>query len=275
MSSPRFRGVVVLAALVLLSALPAAAKTPIRIGHREKRGEVSKAREFGPFLAWLNQSPAYEYTIEVFDTVEQLEAAFISNRVDVALLGPLAYVRLHSATGAYPVVAEGQTYRSVIIVRKDSPVQKLSDLKGKTFAFGYEESTSSHLFPLLMLVKAGVKEADLGAHAFVGGHSQVVDAVASGKYEAGGLIEGEYERNKDKVRLLSTSSPIPGVPLVVHRNAEAKWLADFRKSLLAYKPASKDPAFAFASGLTPVTDEDYSPVRSVAHIVLGKDYRSK
>ena len=271
----RVAGLAVVAALVLGIASAVSAKTLIKIGHREKRGEVSKARDFGPFIAYLNQSPSYEYKVEVFDTVDQLEAAFVAKKLDVALMGPLGYVRLHSEVGAYPVAAEGQTYRSVIVVRNDSEVKKLSDLKGKSFAFGYEESTSSHLFPLHMLAKAGVKESDLGPHGFVGGHSQVIDAVVAGKYEAGGLIEGEYERSKDKVRLLSTSGPIPGVPLIVQKEADPKWVAEFRKALIAYKPASKDPSQAFSAGATPVGDEDYSPVRSVAHIVLGKDYRAK
>src|SRR5688572_32026362 len=82
-------------------------------------------------------------------TIEALRAGHI----DVALLGPFSYVL---ATTVAPVEAFAVTviartmqpsYQSIIIAGKDSNINSLADLKGKTFAFVDPGSTSGFMVP--------------------------------------------------------------------------------------------------------------------------------
>jgi phosphonate transport system substrate-binding protein len=45
-------------------------------------------------------------------------------------------------------------FHSSFIVRADLDVDSLEDLRGKTFTFGSESSTSGHLMPRYFLVQA-------------------------------------------------------------------------------------------------------------------------
>lgn len=91
-------------------------------------------------------------------TIEALRAG----HVDVALLGPFSYVL---ATTVAPVEAFAVTvisrtmqpsYQSIIIAAKDSNINSLADLKGKTFAFVDPGSTSGFMVPSAAFIKAGI-----------------------------------------------------------------------------------------------------------------------
>lgn len=269
-----------LAAPLLLSllALPSAladAATTIRIGSSERAGKSSSARNFGPFLKYLNGGGGeFTYVLETYDTPEKLYAEFRAKKVDVAILGPVLYVRAHAEVGAIPIAADGGPYHSVVFVRDDSPIRAIEELKGKSFAFGYTDSTSSHLFPLLLMSKVRVKEADLGRREFVGNHEAVIEAVVAGKFEAGGCIEAAFEKHKGRgLRALAKSDPIPSIPVVVHPDADAAWLGDFRKKVLAYKAPSTSSTEPFGRGAFPVTDADYNQVRFLCKVVLGIEFK--
>jgi len=246
----------------------------IRIGNSERGGKSAASRNFAPILKHLNSSGNHRYEIETFSNPEDLFDAFRSGKVDAAVLGPVNYVRAHHEFGAYAVVADGPKYFSVIIVKSDSPIQKVEELKGKSFAFGYKDSTSSHLYPLLLLSKARIKETDLGKHDFVGNHELVTEAVLAGSYDAGGLIAAAFESNKARgLRSIATSDPIPGVPVVVRKDADPRWVEAFRKSLLEFKAVNAASGDAFSRGATAVTDADYNQIRFLCKILLGEEYK--
>lgn len=74
------------------------------------------------------------------------------------------------------------SYYGGIFTRTDSGIRRLEDLAGRSFAFADETSTSGHIFPRVLLQRAGVT---LGHVLFAGGHANVIQAVREGKVAAG------------------------------------------------------------------------------------------
>jgi len=61
-------------------------------------------------------------------------------------------------SGVVPLAVKARSkeeafYHSLIVVPKDSPVQSVQELKGKTFLFSAPASTSGHLFPRALLIE--------------------------------------------------------------------------------------------------------------------------
>jgi len=88
--------------------------------------------------------------------------------VDLAYLTPVAYLKSH-AMGQTRLVAktitEGKgSFKLMIVVRADSPITSVADLKGKTFAFGDRAA----LLQRAVVVGAGIKLASLGKYDFLG-----------------------------------------------------------------------------------------------------------
>lgn len=101
-------------------------------------------------------------------------------------------------------------FQSVFITQADSGIKSLEDLKGKSFTFGSESSTSGHLMPRYFLSEAGIdpnKDFN-GKPNFSGSHDTTYKLVESGSFQAGALNisvweaavkEGKVDTNKVKV----------------------------------------------------------------------------
>jgi ABC-type phosphate/phosphonate transport system substrate-binding protein len=90
-----------------------------------------------------------------------------------------------------------------IIVRKNSGIESVADLKGKTIAVGASDSPQATLIPLSLLADMGVvpgqdcrvlyHEVMLGKHGdHVGGEREAARALAAGKADAACVLDGNY-----------------------------------------------------------------------------------
>ncbi len=212
---------------------------------------------------------------------EETLQAFCSGKLDLAYLGPFSYLRVKEACGAEPVVrlntGGSATYRSVIMVRRDSPCRSLFDLRGKVFAFGSPLSTSSHLMPRLMLREAGLEPGRDFVCRYFGHHDRAARAVVLGDVEACGvrdIVGARFARRG--LKILARSEPIPNFPLVVPEGSSK----ELRKTLLeALVDAPKnDPALRermrkwdeeISTGFALALDADYDPVRHLVTRLFG------
>jgi ABC-type phosphate/phosphonate transport system substrate-binding protein len=73
-------------------------------------------------------------------------------------------------------------YRGCIVARRDSGIRRIEDFQGRSFAFTNRTSTSGYIFPRALLLSRGV---EVGEELFLGGHSDVVEAVWTGAVDGG------------------------------------------------------------------------------------------
>jgi phosphonate transport system substrate-binding protein len=97
-------------------------------------------------------------------------------------------------------------YRSLIFVRKDSPVRDLQDLRGRTIALQNAQSTSSYLLPLMALLQSRLHpelllsprdtaSPDSVGYVFARTGPSVAAYVHKGLADAGALNDVEFTRN--------------------------------------------------------------------------------
>lgn len=262
------RTLVLSLALVLISSPAVADKVTVRVGLTTDKGNLQAS--FGGIINHLQTSDEYSFVVTTYDSYDTLYDAFKGKKVDLALVGAVKYAEAHFETKAVPIIAEGGMTRSMIVVRNDSPIRDVKSLAGKTFAMGYEGSTSTHLMPLLLMSKHRIKETDLGKVEFVGANQdEIVDRVLSGKVDAASIVESVFDRFKDRLRAVETSDPFPGGPLIAHKDADPKLIEAVRKLFLSYKPV---PGQRFSGGAIAVTNADFNQIRFLCKVVLGKSY---
>jgi phosphonate transport system substrate-binding protein len=206
-------------------------------------------------------------------TIEALRAGHI----DVALLGPFSYVL---ATTVAPVEAFAITvtarsmqpsYQSIIIAGKDSNINSLADLKGRTFAFTDPGSTSGFMVPSAAFIKAGVTpEKDFKQVMYSGGHDATIVAVGSGKVDAGSVADRIYERgcakglaDCNKLKVVWTSPPIPNDPLLYRKTLSEDMKKKIREAFFSVKNLAFGEMGTVAR-FDPATDKDYDPIREIA-----------
>jgi len=121
------------------------------------------------FRAWLRGPGGLDFDYVLYSNYERQVEDLVAGRVDVAWNSPLAWVRARRLAAARGVALRPVTMRdtdrdlrSVVVVRADSPVQSLADLRGRVVATGAVDSPQATLLPLALLRSAGLRSAGLG-----------------------------------------------------------------------------------------------------------------
>ena len=125
--------------------------------------------------------------------------AMRSGRLHVAgfSTGPTAFAV--NLAGAVPFAVKGtakefQGYNLIMIVKANSPYQKLADFKGKKVAHTSPSSNSGHLAQLALFPREGLTPDKDYKSIFSGKHDQSVMGVNSGDYDAGAVASDVFHR---------------------------------------------------------------------------------
>lgn len=194
------------------------------------------------------------------------------NVTQLCALGATTYVGAHKRYGIRVIVKglrDGKPYhRAVIITRADSDVQSLKDLKGRTFAFGDMQSAASHIVPRLMLKDSGVDLKDLRFYHYLGHHDEVTQAVLSGDFDAGAVIETVADKYKDQgLRFVKFSDAIPELNICSNVSLPENDLSIIRTSLVSLNDSTPEGAQVLKSidehytGFAEADDSDYKGIR--------------
>ncbi|MCF4968557.1 phosphate/phosphite/phosphonate ABC transporter substrate-binding protein [Nostoc sp. CMAA1605] len=114
-------------------------------------------RDFGEFSTVLED--ILKIRIELFPVENPTAAApaLLSGNLDIAFSGPSEYLILHSRAKAIPIIGvKRKDYHTIFVVRANSNIQTLAQLKGKTIAMRKIGSTSGHIAPTGLLIDAGL-----------------------------------------------------------------------------------------------------------------------
>jgi phosphonate transport system substrate-binding protein len=186
------------ASLGLLASSLTLAEPVLRVSAIPDESPTELQRKFAPLGEYLEKKLGMkvEFT-PVTDYAASVEG-LINGKLDMVWFGGFTFVqaKVRSHDQVIPLVqrAEDEQFKSVFITTRDD-IQTLKDLKGKTFAFGSESSTSGHLMPRSFLLAAHVDpDADMKRIAFSGAHDATVAAVAGGKVDAGALNISVWEK---------------------------------------------------------------------------------
>lgn len=288
MRYPVVCGLVVAVALVVGSAVGAGAgemprQLVMAITPSNIPTELFKASEV--FAAELGKKLGL--SIKVYMPTDYLGVveALRNKTADLAFVHPAGYVFANREAKAQIVAVDvwhGKTsYTSRIYVRKDSGLNSLEALRGKTIAFVDPGSTSGYVYPMVMLIKKGlVKERDPKTFfkdaMFAGTHEAALLALLNGSVDAVAsfdLAPQQYLKDKERIEKLTyiaETDPIPEAGVIVREGLDPGLVKKLHDSLMVfnspeYRPILKD--FYGIDGFAPGRDSDYDPVREAIDLL--------
>jgi phosphonate transport system substrate-binding protein len=192
-SSKMFKSLLatIFVSMSLLSAGLAGAEPILRVSAIPDESPTELQRKFKPLGEYLEKKLGMKVEFTPVTDYAACVEGLINNKLDLVWFGGFTFIqaKVRSSNNVIPLVQreEDEKFRSVFITTR-SDITSLQDLKGKTFTFGSESSTSGHLMPRSYLLAANINpETDMKRIAFSGAHDATAAAVAGGKVDAGAL----------------------------------------------------------------------------------------
>jgi phosphonate transport system substrate-binding protein len=205
-------------ALGLIVANPASPQGTLRVSAIPDEAPTELQRKFAPLGRYLEQRTGMTVQFVPAKDYAAVVHALATGWIDLAWLGGFTYVQAMESTGGAVVAlvqrAEDQQFTSKFVTT-DPTIRSLADLRGKTFAFGSQDSTSGHLMPRYFLLQAGVQpERDFRNVTYSGAHDATAALVESRKVDAGVLNASVWDKlveqkkiDPSKVRVFATTPP--------------------------------------------------------------------
>ncbi|MBF0255626.1 MAG: EAL domain-containing protein [Gammaproteobacteria bacterium] len=244
---------------------------------------------FQPLASYLSQQLGdARVELRLLD-LEEIEAALAANQLDLLFTNPSHYIRLrsdNSLTGALatlvrlehgnPVSALG----GVILTRADSPIQQLSDLRGRRIGIASSSYLGGYQAQALELQVQGIDLQRLTQLVKLGSHDRVVQALLAGEVDVGFVRTGVVEQMQAEGKLdmaqlrLINEQRLSGFPYWLSTRLYPEWPVVALPSLgerrgrriaSALLALDEDQPAARAAGLAGFNmPADYLPVEQLA-----------
>lgn len=232
-----------------------------------------------PLKNYLEKTLNKEIELIVTTDYSSMIEAMRFKRIEVAYFGPFSYVLAKSLAPEIEPFAVGvergaPTYNSVLIATAGGSVKTLDDIRGKSFGFGDQASTSSHLAPRAHILRRAKLEGGVDYQPIhLGTHDAVARAVQAGQVPAGALskpiLDNLVQRgtvDASKLVELELSDPIPNYPIVMQGNLAPALKAAIRSAFLDMKDAEVLKTFR-AEGFAATDDRAYDVLRDTAQVL--------
>ena len=191
-------------------------------------------------------------------------------QVDLAYLTPVAYLKAHEKGRAQLIaktVTDGKSsFQLMVVVKKDSPIKTVADLKGKRFAFGDKRA----LLQRATVVGAGAKMEDFADYQFIGHYDNIARAVLNGDFDAGILKDTmAYQWEGKGLRILYASPDLPPYNIAAKGDIDPAVLEELKKAFLELDPKNPQHLEIIKAvdkkydGFAATSDAEYDVVRKL------------
>jgi phosphonate transport system substrate-binding protein len=188
---------------------------------------------WAPIIRELEQRTGLRFELVTTLNIKDFEKEVAAGNLDFVYTNPY-HVLMESKNQRYiPLVRDAAPLRGILVVRKDSAVQKPSDLDGKVVAFPSPNAIGASLLmraDLERLHHTTVKPL------YVKTHSSVYLHVAKGLADAGGGVEKTLQEQdpaiRDMLRIIYTTRNMPSHPIAAHPRVPEKHREAVRAALL-------------------------------------------
>lgn len=203
-----------------------------------------------PLADHLQQQLGISATVQSYPTVHAFIEAIQKGDVDIAFINTFGYLLLEASAKRHPMQPKvalavphpEDNYKTIFVVRAQSPIQKLSDAAtfgGQTrLGLVATGSTSGNLVPRLALTKIGITNADQHFQRviYTGTHANAIQALLQNEVDMAALGSSEYEKldssAKRQLRPIWISTEIPLGPVLFHKRLNKQQQQQLEQALL-------------------------------------------
>ena len=193
----------------------------------------------------LSGEKKYKGKVIITQTIEDMEDLLLNQEIDLYYDSPFGVVYLTEETGAKVIAKRwkenSESYNSVCFVKRDSEIQSMRELPGKTLVFQSPESTTGYMLPMTKLLDKGYRigfdmNNDIN-YVFSGDDENTAHWVLEGKGDAGAISNLDFmdlpDDLKEEFRIIWETQPVPRQLVALKSGASPEMTEKVKNILLS------------------------------------------
>ena len=188
---------------------------------------------WSPLLQRIGQDAGLCFELRVSASIPEFEQRFLKGESDFTFLNPYHAVLAFQKKKYQPLLADAQDLLTgILVVRSDSPIKNLNDLKGKNVSF---PAPNSFAASLLIRAELAKQKIDINP-VFVKTHSNVYRSVINKDALAGGgvnnTLDNEAPEVRQQLRVLYETPAYTPHPIATHPSVTSEVRERFLKAMV-------------------------------------------
>lgn len=228
---------------------------------------------YGPILEHIETAiPGVHFRLEASRNYEEFDKKLYSGRFDFAMPNP--YQTILSLKHGYRVfgkMGDDGNFRGIILVRKDSGIQAVSDLKGKKISYPSPTALAATMMPQYYLHTHGIDVNRDIENLYVGSQESSIMNVFRGHVAAGATwplpwltFNAEHPDQADQLEVKWQTGTLPNNGWVARQDVPPALVNQFAAALFGLNDTTQGRKLLERlpiSRFEPATDASYAPVR--------------
>jgi phosphonate transport system substrate-binding protein len=260
-----------LSAALCLSSVVATADdgspAAISFGVVPQQAAARLASLWAPIFAYLGERAGVPIRFATAPDIPTFEQRLAAGQYDLAYMNPYHYTVFHEQPGYVAFAHQrDKRIRGILVTQKDSDIQSIEALAGRTLAFPAPAAFAASVLPRAALQRAGIAIEP----RYVRSHDSVYLAVSKGLYPAGGGIERTFDNAapevRERLRILWHTDAYTPHAFAAHARVDPALVARVRDLMAAMSDDSEGRRLLAAigfSGIDPAEDADWDDVRAL------------
>ena len=261
-------------------------KTPLVLGIFPRRNPTTTIKFFTPLARYLSDQLGRKVKLKTERDFPTFLNQVSEQGYDIVHYNQYQYIKSHKSK-KYMVIAQNEEFgdkkiSGSILVRKDSGLNSLQDLKNKTIIFGGGKTAMvSYVMPTALLRRAGLKNGDY-KEEFSKNPPNTLLSIYYKQADAAGIghiiLKLPSVTNSidiSKIKSLATSTPLAHLPWAVKTNMPSELQLKIKQALLSLNNSQEGLMILKKANLTGIhhaDDHDYDAHRKILKEVFGNKY---
>jgi phosphonate transport system substrate-binding protein len=188
---------------------------------------------WSPLLQRIGQDAGLCFELRVAPSIPEFEQKLLKGEPEFVFLNPYHAVLAHQKKKYQPLLADSEDLLTgILVVRADSPIKSLEELKGKNIAL-----PAPNAFAASLLIRAEMAKRKIDINpVFVKTHSNVYRAIIGKDTIAGGgvnyTLDNEVPEVRQQLRVLFETQAYTPHPVATHPSIPAAVRERFLKAML-------------------------------------------
>lgn len=239
--------------------MAASAEGTLNVQFVPTNNDGSMEAKTGPFADYLSEKLDMDVNVTLATDYSTIVEAMASGKVDLGIMPPAAYVQARNLDAAEAILSsqlvkydedteepiEGEytsTFKGEVLVKADSDMESLEDLKGKKIATLSPNSASGYIYPVAEMKDLGIDPLTDCTLTTVNDIPSEMTAVLNGQQDACFVFQGaryvfsskftDYDLYKDLKVLYLTDGDIPNDAIAVQPSMDEDLKAQIKDVFL-------------------------------------------